>query len=404
MRLTSYITLLLLNVFMSISSFAYQGINPTYIPIFSINKQLYQLIELSETSPAQAQKQLNQSDIIFEKLNPAEQFLYFIIKSNNQRANKFTDNINQQIEQSHKSISYLLQAKLLVPLINYDQLNDLPFLNLYKKLAINYAQTAQFKNAYNANKNFITKYDVYIKNKRDRHIFELENQYETKRIKEVSTLLNNQTALKALEIDKSLQNDIVQRRNLYIVIFFMVLFLSLIIRLLLTNKRINELAKKDMLTGAINSETLFKQGATVITRCIEQRQGLCLLAIKIKDFKTLNDLNGDYIGDEVLKQFVALSIETMRTRDIFARLEGATFIALLPEAPVGEAKAIAQHLKDKISAFNFKYIGIHQKLTINVSIVELSESLNNVEQLINSAIKGLYEISDNDENDIQIYQ
>jgi len=404
MRLTSYITLLLLNLFMSTSSVAYQDTYPTYIPVFSINKQLYLLIELSETSPVKAKKQLDQSDITFKKLNPAEQYLYFIIKANIQQTNNLTYNINQQIEQNRKSISYLLQAKLLTPLINDDQLNDLPFLNVYKKLAKNYAQTGQFKNAYNANKNFITKYDAYIKNKRDRHIFELENQYETKRIKEVSTLLNNQTALKALEIDKSLQDDIVQRRNLYIVLFFMVIFLLLIIRLLLTNKRINELAKKDMLTDAINNETLFKQGATIITRCIEQRQGLCLLAIKIKDFKTLNELNGDYIGDEVLKQFVALSIETMRTRDIFARLEGATFVALLPEAPVGEAKAIAQHLKDKISAFNFNYIGIHQKLTINVSIVELSESLNNVEHLLNSAIKGLYEISDNDVNDIQIYQ
>ncbi|WP_077341474.1 GGDEF domain-containing protein [Pseudocolwellia agarivorans] len=394
MRLMSVVLLFILAFFYSTNVFAYDESKPSYTPIVSINEKVNQLLIQSESTPLHTELMLKESHIDFLKLNPAEQYLYLMILAN----------IAKIKNQHNEVITYLLQAQELEPIINEDQLSQLSFLNLYKKLARSYAKVGQFKKAYDANHTYITKYDVFMKSERDKYIFELEDKYETKRKKDINALLNNQTELKALEIDESLHNEILQRRNIYIISFLVFIFLLLLLRLLSMNKRIHELSKEDMLTGARNRKTLFRYGKSAIKRCIENKVGLCLLAVNIDGFKGLNEIHGDYIGDEVLKRFVLLGTESMRTRDIFARLEDATFIIVLPEASEGEAKAIAQHLKEKVAAFNFDYVGIHQQLDISVSIVELSESLNNFELLLNTAMNVLYEMRDGDSNQIKIYQ
>lgn len=394
MRLINIILLLIIAFIYSINTFAYDEIKPSYVPIVSINEDINRLLFQSESQQFNAELVLKGSGIDFDKLNPAEQYLYLMILANTALG----------INQHHDVIAYLLQAKALEETINQDQLSQLSFLNLYKNLAQSYAGIGQFKKAYDANHTYITKYDAYMKSERDKYIFELEDKYETKRKKDINALLNNQTELKALEIDESLHNEILQRRNIYIVSFLVVIFLLLLLRLLSMNKRIHELSKEDMLTGARNRKTLFRYGKRAIKRCIENKVSLCLVAININDFKGLNEIHGDYIGDEILKRFVLLGTESMRTRDIFARLEDATFIVVLPEAAEGEAKAIAQHLKEKVATFNFDYVGIHQQLDISVSIVELSESLNNFELLLNTAMNVLYEMRDGKGKQIKIYQ
>jgi diguanylate cyclase (GGDEF)-like protein len=365
-----------------------------YIPIFSLNAKIEKLIELNELKSATAASLSESLKADFEQLNSAEQYLYLVVKANN----------TQGIDQHHQTINHLLQAKSLEPKINKDQLSRLPFINLYKILAESYAGVGQFKKAYNAKNTFIAKHDTYLKNERDKHIFALEEKYETHRKQDMNKLLNDETELKALEIDESLSNEVTTRRNIYIVIFLVFIFILLLFRILLTNKRFQELSKLDMLTGVKNRKTFFINGKIAIRRCTEARSGLCLFAIKIDNFKLLNDIHGDYIGDELLKKFALLSTESMRTRDILGRLEDATFIAVLPEASIDEAKAIAQHLKAKVAAYKFDYVGIDQQLGMSVGIVELSESLNNFELLLNTAMNVLYEIKDGGGKQIKIYQ
>jgi len=313
-------------------------------------------------------------------------------------------NTDEVTKPHQQVINYLSQAKALESKINTEQLNRIAFIHLYKKIAHSYAGTGQFKKAYDAKNSFIAKYDTFLKKERNKHIFELEEKYEMNRKKNTHALLNNQSTLKALEISESLNSEVAQRRNIYIVGVLVVIFLLLLVRLFFINKHTSDLSKEDMLTGVRNRKSLFTYGQNLIKRCIDERIGLCLLAINIDDFKRLNDTHGDYIGDEVLKKFALLGIESMRTRDVFARLEDATFIAVLPESTEDEAKAIALHLKAKVGAFNFNYVGIHKKIAMSVSIVELSESLNNFELLLNTGMNTLYEIKDNGGNNVKIYQ
>lgn len=392
------ISIMVLFYIFSLCSFASMEKKPTYIPIFSIDDRINHLTLQSNSNRSESKLTLEDMNFNFDKLNPAEQYLYLMIQANGAQGTV------QVAKQYQQIIDYLSQAKTLEPKINQEQLNNFPFINLYKELAQSYASIGQFKKAYNAKNSFTERYDAFLKSERNKHIFDLEEKYETNRKKNINALLNNQTALKALEIRESLNNEVVQRRNIYIVGVLVVIFLLLLIRLLSMNKRTSDLSKEDMLTGVCNRKTLFTYGQNEIKRCIDERIGLCLLAINIDGFKRLNDTHGDYIGDEILKKIGLLGIESMRTRDVFARLEDATFIALLSESSEGEAKAIAQHLKDKFAAFNFNYVGIHQRIEMSVSIVELSESLNNFELLLNTGMNTLYEIKYSGGNNVKVYQ
>jgi len=376
-----------------IESAASEENNLLYIPIFSLNKDVKRLTNIKQLPSSSITALLERLKVNYEQLNPAEKYLYIVAQADQTYAGK----------KYLPTINYLLQAKSLEIKINQDQLDRLPFLTLYKTLAESYAKMGQFQKAYDAKNIFITKYDNYSKKQRDKHIFSLEEKYETQRKKDIKKALNNQTELKALEIDELLTNEVEQRRNIYIVIFLVIVFLCLLIRLLIMNKRFYKLSQEDMLTGIKNRRALFRYGKGVIEQSAQSNSSLCILAIKIDNFKLLNDIHGDYIGDELLKKFSSLSAESMRTRDIFGRLEDATFIAILPEVSQGEAKAIAQHLKEKVTAFKFDYVGLDHQLGMSVAIVELSESLNSFELLLNTSMNVLYEIKDEGGNQIRIY-
>jgi diguanylate cyclase (GGDEF)-like protein len=370
--------------------FANEESSSFYIPIYSLNAEVEELTAAGSHDVDTKIELLAKLSDQLEQLNSAEKYIYLVSKSDT-------------VIDIHQKIIYLLEAQSLESSINEDQLTYLPFLILYKKMAVNYAELGEYKKAYEAKEIYINKYDAYLEEVRHKHIISLEKKYETEQKKDINTLLNNQTELKAIEINESLTDEVIQRRNLYIVSFFIIISAFLLFRVLSTKQKFQELSKEDALTGVKNRRTLFRHGENAIRKSIKSHTRLCLIALKIDDFKLLNDIHGDYIGDELLKKVASLGMEAMRTRDVFGRLEDATFIAILPEVSQDEAKAIAQHLKEKIYAFKFDYVGLIQPLETSFAIVELSEAQNNFELLLNTSMNVLYEISDGGGNQIRTY-
>ncbi len=97
------------------------------------------------------------------------------------------------------------------------------------------------------------------------------------------------------------------------------------------NTALLEMSTKDSLTGVAN-RTLFQSRLEEF----ELRQAgepLALLLIDIDNFKSLNDLNGHYIGDQILK-IVALRLHrTVRETDLVARIGGDEFAIIINHNP-----------------------------------------------------------------------
>jgi diguanylate cyclase (GGDEF)-like protein len=361
--------------------------------MFSIDERITNLLIESQSKTYQNSNLLARVKLLSNDANPAEQYILLLVKAN----------LSTGLRKHHNIIEILDEINVIETNMNPEQLNAQPFIDVYKQRAESYASIGQFKRAYEAKQRFLDKYNAFLLDEKNKHILELETKYETKKKRDINKLLNNQTILKELEINETLSNEVTQRRNIYILGAIALLFIILLARLTVINRRIRNLSKQDMLTGLYNRKTLFRYGKSATNRCISSDQSLCLLAIHIDDFKTINHQYGDYIGDEILKRLATIGKESMRTRDVFARLDDATFIAVLPESTVGEVKAIAQHLKEKFSSVSFNYVGIPQTINLSLGIVELSETLNNFESLLNAGMDVLYHLKDDNGDTISIY-
>ena len=73
-----------------------------------------------------------------------------------------------------------------------------------------------------------------------------------------------------------------------------------------------------------------------------------ILILDIDFFKNVNDTYGHEAGDVVLKRISQIAKKVFRESDIFCRLGGEEFIAILPETPLEGAVMIAERVRKTI--------------------------------------------------------
>jgi diguanylate cyclase (GGDEF)-like protein len=81
-----------------------------------------------------------------------------------------------------------------------------------------------------------------------------------------------------------------------------------------------------------------------------QEQGFAVLMLDLDDFKRLNDEYGHLHGDDVLANVAGLLSENVRETDSIARYGGEEFVVAMPGAPLSEAVAVAERLRETVLA------------------------------------------------------
>ena len=115
-------------------------------------------------------------------------------------------------------------------------------------------------------------------------------------------------------------------------------------------------------------------------------------------FKNINDNYGHDIGDKVIKIIAELGSETMRSRDLFARLGGEEFAGLLPGVGCDEAKAIAERLREKVANKDLSELNISQQLTVSIGVACLDQDDKSFDDLLNAADIAMYYAKENGRN------
>jgi diguanylate cyclase (GGDEF)-like protein len=110
--------------------------------------------------------------------------------------------------------------------------------------------------------------------------------------------------------------------------------------------RIMELSVKDSLTSAFNRRYLDQELAREVERSLRYGHPLSLLFCDFDHFKAINDRYGHAAGDEVLRAFSRLVLETIRCNvDWFARYGGEEFIVVAPGTRPADAMLLAERLR-----------------------------------------------------------
>jgi diguanylate cyclase (GGDEF)-like protein len=89
-------------------------------------------------------------------------------------------------------------------------------------------------------------------------------------------------------------------------------------------------ASMDPLTGMLNRRGFAEATSRVIEREANAGRPVTVLIFDIDHFKSINDRFGHPAGDEILKLFATVVVNTLRISDLSGRIGGEEFAALLP--------------------------------------------------------------------------
>lgn len=159
--------------------------------------------------------------------------------------------------------------------------------------------------------------------------------------------------------------------------------------LMVSERLRDELARKanhDPLTGLLN-----RRGFDLITDKLfatTQRtpQPLAALMMDLDHFKRINDDFGHAAGDGVLVEFARLVSTHLRDADIFARMGGEEFIALLPGCDAGTAFAVAERIRAEVALRDRR-----PHVTVSIGIASDATGRTEVTDLIRHADAALYQ-------------
>ena len=112
---------------------------------------------------------------------------------------------------------------------------------------------------------------------------------------------------------------------------------------------VQELARRDPLTGLGNRMSFDDGVQTMLHRAAEFQERLSLAVIDVDNFKTVNDTHGHLVGDAVLVALARQIRSEVRQTDLAARLGGEEFVILLANTDAAEAAVVVERIRTRFA-------------------------------------------------------
>ncbi len=166
-------------------------------------------------------------------------------------------------------------------------------------------------------------------------------------------------------------------------------------------RRLQELATLDGLTGIFNRRYFLELSGQEFKRCRRYHRPLSLIMFDIDHFKQINDTYGHDIGDVVLQRVTQTGRAILREADIFGRIGGEEFAIILPETNLISATQVAERLRCEISALNMMSQKAAIQITSSFGVVAMNRESHTVELLLKYADQALYQAKNNGRNRVE---
>ncbi|UNC91327.1 histidine kinase N-terminal 7TM domain-containing diguanylate cyclase [Candidatus Contubernalis alkaliaceticus] len=135
----------------------------------------------------------------------------------------------------------------------------------------------------------------------------------------------------------------------------------------LKEQELTHLATSDSLTGIANRRYYLELSDKIFSAARRYNHKLSLLMLDLDNFKKINDTYGHRTGDLLLKKFVVVCHDIIRSSDVFGRIGGEEFAITLPETGLTEAFYAAKRIRQKVADVKLD-IGRGEMISFTVSI------------------------------------
>jgi diguanylate cyclase (GGDEF)-like protein len=104
-------------------------------------------------------------------------------------------------------------------------------------------------------------------------------------------------------------------------------------------------ASIDALTGVANRAAFMAAAGRVIDRCRHDASPVAVVMFDLDRFKSINDSFGHAVGDTVIRKFGEVCAAALRPTDVFGRIGGEEFAAVLPRSSIEVAFVRADRIR-----------------------------------------------------------
>lgn len=151
------------------------------------------------------------------------------------------------------------------------------------------------------------------------------------------------------------------------------------------------LATTDDLTGIPNRRHVTVEADRLMARLRRHHHFVSVLVFDLDRFKHINDTYGHVAGDRVLEAFARCAAAQLRTEDLFGRLGGEEFLAVLPETEKEEAMAVAERIRQSVAELRFEGLGETYGVTVSIGVETDRADRAGFATLLKGADTALYE-------------
>jgi diguanylate cyclase (GGDEF)-like protein len=167
------------------------------------------------------------------------------------------------------------------------------------------------------------------------------------------------------------------------------------------HRAVEQQAITDHLTGLANRRRFSESLGLEVSRAERFAGILALVLADLDDFKRVNDLYGHQIGDEVLRRFAGIMLESVREFDLAVRHGGEEFAVLLPETDLDGGVRLAERLAEALRGTRFtSRSGETFSVTSSFGVAAFPGSAS-AEQLMLAADRALYRAKKEGKNRVE---
>ena len=158
----------------------------------------------------------------------------------------------------------------------------------------------------------------------------------------------------------------------------------------------------DSLTGIPNRRAFLQDGEAQLKRQATDPRPIAVMLLDLDNFKAINDRFGHAVGDKVLQRFAEVGASCMHRFDIFGRLGGEEFAAMLVDTSRERALAVAEQIRSSFFAATGEIDGKPVVATVSIGLVISYDAVLDLSALLAQADHALYRAKDNGRNRVEI--
>jgi diguanylate cyclase (GGDEF)-like protein len=127
-----------------------------------------------------------------------------------------------------------------------------------------------------------------------------------------------------------------------------------------------------------------------------------VMLLDLDHFKSINDRFGHAVGDRVLQVFTQIGSRCMRRMDLFGRLGGEEFAALLYDSNRDKALAAAEEIRTTFAEATREVDGKPINATVSIGVVIGHDAISDISALLAQADHALYRAKESGRNRVEV--